>query len=264
MKVIEAIGRGFEAAGKNFHVIAVLFFINLIGYFISLPFAIKQPGGNTQNPLSIPVYIILLLIGVFVQGGTIGILKDAIISKTKMKLADFMKYGGKFYARILGIGALMLLIVLVTGIILGLAGGLTGAKNPAVNVALVVISFILLAILLISLYFLSFSPYIIVLGDTSVFKSMGESVRFIKGRFFQALGLVLLLLLIVLGAVYVGELVMLGVEAVVKGAGAVIIRGIIGAVLNGYSNIIISAALMVYYIAHSAAKEGGKEAGVPA
>jgi len=259
MKVIEAIGRGFGIAGKSLGILAILFIFNVIWNLVSLPFlgVAQNPTAKVNlSPQMVILSILFILANIFIQGGVFGLIKDAITAPGKGALGNFVKYGGKFYLRFLGMGLAILLGIALAVLIIGLIFSISLAvKNIIVNIVVVSISIILAAIALYYLFLLFFSPYILVIENNGVFKAMKLSLQFVKKNLWKTSGLSTLLILIGLGIGFLAGILSGGLSLAVKGVPFQIITGILTGAVNAYITVIISASLMVYYYGVAARKE---------
>lgn len=260
MKVMEAIGKGFSIAGRNIGILALLFVFNAIWNIATLPFVNQmQDLANLKiSPQLIGLSVVFIFLNIFIQGGLLGALKDAVATGSRATLGNFAKYGGRFYLRFLGLGLIIILILILAALVIGLLISLTVlVKNIVLNIVVVSLSVILAAVGLYYLFLLFFSPYALIADDSGIFKAMGNSIKFVRTHIGRIAGLSTLLVLIGLG---IGFLVgiLAGVLALIpalKGAAFQVVAGLISSAVNAYITIMISAALIAYYCA-----KGKKEA----
>lgn len=250
MKVIEAIGRGFNIAGRSLGILAVLFVFNVIWNLASIPFlGSAQPSVRQKvNPQLLGLTAIFILINIFIQGGLFGALKDAVISGRGAGLGNFAGYGKKFYLRFLGLGIFIMLGILFAILIIGLIFGISiVVKNIVVGIISVSVGIILTLIALYYLFMFFLSPYVLVVGDVGIFRAMGDSLRFVKNNFVKMAGLTTLLVLIGFGIGFIMGILTGVLSFVVKGTAFHIVTGVVTGAVNSYITVIISAALIVYY-----------------
>jgi len=258
MKVIEAIGKGFSIAGKNVNMLVILFVFNVIWNIVPIIFGGNLPNAAAvgANPFIIVIGVIFVLLNIFVQGGIFGSLKDIVASDGKFDMAVFAKYGKKFYVRFLGLGSIILagiaLSIAIVSLLFTFAGN---ANNVVVNILAVSINITLSAVALYYLFLFFLSPYVMVLEDTSIFKAMMSSLRFVRKHLWKAAALTTLLMLIALGIGFIVGVITGFLSFVIKGAAFQVVAGILTGAINAYITIVISAALMVYYLAFSQKKE---------
>ncbi|MDD5449393.1 MAG: hypothetical protein PHO42_02185 [Candidatus Omnitrophica bacterium] len=250
MKVIEAIGKGFNIAGRSFSVLGVLFVFNTAWNLVTIPYtgAAQNAARQKINPGLLGFSLIFILINIFIQGGLFGALKDAVISNGKATLNNFIKYGGRFYARFVGLGALFLAAIILVIVILAILFGMAVvAKNIALGIILAAVAVILAAIALYYFFIFFLSPYILAVEDANVFKALSGSYRFIKANFGRMTGLMVLLVLIGFGIGFIMGILTGALSFVIKGPAFQFLTGIITGAVNSYITLIISAALIVYY-----------------
>lgn len=256
MKVIDAIKNGFDIATKSLtSVVLVVFVFNLVWNLITIPFTpATLPADGVPPPMS-PVLallsIVFVLLSIFIQGGLLSSVKD-IIKEGKAQLDKFVDYGKKFYLRLLGFAAVIGLAIAVTAIVATL---IAASAAPSGNVALIAITAIIaLAIGALAIYLvilLSFSPYTLVAEDSSFFDAMKKSIAFVKENLLKVIGLGLLLMLVALGAGLIVGVVFALLGVVIPGRIVQIISGIVSSGINSYLSVVMTAAIMSYYLASS-------------
>lgn len=264
MKVIEAIGKGFNIASKSLSVLIVLFVFNAIWNMSSMPFlGIVQPAAQQRiNPQLFGLSLIFILINIFIQGGLFGVVKDAAVSNSAASLNNFAKYGKKFYLRFLGLGAVVLsAIALAALIIILIFGSSIIARNMIVSIILVSLAIILTGIMLYYLFIFFLSPYLLVVDDVSIFKALGNSLRFIRTHFAKMIGLTTLLVLIGFGIGFIMGILTGILSLLIKGIAFQVLTGVITGAVNSYITIIISGALIVYYCGVSGCDQEKKAQG---
>lgn len=261
MNIVDAIKKGFGAANKNLILVVFLFVFNLIWNMINItlaPQAVLPAPGEAATPPVLPpqtAFLVLLtsvlfiLLSVFMQGGSMGVVKD-YIKEGKAKLGKFASYGLKYYLRLFGLGILIILFVLIVAIIAALIIALTTPLNNVV--ATVIASIVAIAIGVAGVYMvllLVLSPYSLICDDAGVIVSMKKSMRIVRKAFLKVL---LLLVLLVLIAIGIGFLlgILTGILTVVLPAGVgQIIIGIVNSLFNGYFGVVMIAAFMTCYLA---------------
>jgi hypothetical protein len=257
MKVKEAIKKGFVIGKQNMTLIILLFAVNLmmsgIGFLFGLgPTATPRPLEEI-NFLPVITFVLLAMgIGIFVQGGVLGVVRDFVKWKEKVKLSKFfLSYAKKFFLRLLGLGLLMmgivLAILLVTGgvsaLIVLIVGAEIGGIVSAIFLGLGVLAIVLVMFLLFPAYF------ILVVEETGVIAAVKKSISFVKKFFGKVLGLLILWLLI-----YVGISVVIGLIALLLGnVGNIAIQRIVGTILNGaigsFMMVCITGSWISFYLA---------------
>lgn len=267
MGIVEAIKKGFGVATRNPLLIIVLFIFNLVWNMVNIAIVPQSAMPTLEAPaatppaippevamISLAVSAIFILISIFMQGGSLGVVRD-YIKEGKMKLAGFASYGLKYYLRLFGLGVLIILLVLIIAIIAAL---IIAATTPLNNmIATVIASIIAIAIGLTGIYFvllLVMAPYALVSEDAGVIAAMKRSMRIVKKAFWKVSLLLTLLVLIAMGIGFLlGIAAGLLTVAMPMKAGQVLI-GVVNSLFNGYFGIVMMAAFMSFYLA-LAAKE---------
>ena len=255
MKVIDAIKKGFEIASKTLAVVLVVFIFNLVWNLVTIPFTPATPlGPAAQTPMSPPLAvlsIIFILLSIFIQGGVLSSMKDAI-KEGKAQLDRFAGYGAKFYLRLLGIAVLIGLVIGIAALLATLIAASSAASGNAIIIGITAIIALVvggLGIYLVVL--LSFSPYVLVVKDTGVFETIKASVAFVRKNLLKVVGLGLLLILIGLGIGLIVGVIVGFLSLAIRGRFFQVIVGIISSGVNSYLSIVITASLMSYYLALS-------------
>ncbi len=262
MGMLEAIKKGFGAASKNLALVLVLFVFNLIWNMINLA---VMPAGATAAPAAgattiptippeaafttLAISVLFIFVSIFMQGGSLGLVRD-YIKAGKMKLDQFASYGLKYYLRLIGLGAIIILLVLIVAAIAAL---IVVAVAPLNNIiATVIASIVAIGIGLTGMYFiilLIMSPYAMVSDEIGVIEAMKRSMRVVKKSFWKILLLLILLMLIAMGiGVLIGIVTGLLTVALPTKIGQMII-GFVNSLFNGYFGIVMMASFMTLYTA---------------
>lgn len=262
MGIVDAIKKGFGIAGRNMLLVLILFVFNLIWNMINIAIMPQgavpgaAPAAATPSPVPPETAMvaffssaIFILISIFMQGGSLGVVKGYIKEGTA-KLNGFASYGLKYYVRLLGLGVLVVLFILIVGLIAAL---IIAATAPLNNVIVTIIaSAIAIAIGLAGIYFvvlLVMAPYAIVCDDTGIIEAIKHSMNTVRKAFWKVLSLLVLLVLISIGiGVLIGIFAGLLTIALPATAGQVVI-GFVNSLFNGYLGIVMMAAFMSYYLA---------------
>lgn len=255
MGVIEAVKKGFNISGKAMALVAILFAFNLIGSLASLPFT-PAPGATATPDAAIPlllVSLVFVIISIFVQGGALGLIKDAI-KGGQMKLAAMPQYGAKYFVRLLVLGLFILAIILVITIIAALMIAVAAPLNNQIVTGIVIVIAIAIAIAAALYLFIPFilSPYAVVCDELGVIEALKKSIAVGRKPFTKVFSLLLLTLVLVLIALGVGFVIglLVGlVSAVLPATVGRIIMIVASSVVNGYLGVVATAAFMVYYLA---------------
>jgi len=260
MNVIEAIKKGFGVASKSMVLVLVLFLFNLAGNLLSMPFTPTMPaeGGPAALPAGLTgaaliFSIIFILISIFVQGGTLGLVKDSMKTGS-MKLGAMVQYGGKYYIRLLGIGILIVLILAIVALIAGLLIAVSAPlNNPIVTAVAIGVALIIVIAAALKLFIpLTMAPYAVVCEEKGVIGSMKRSLQMMKKPFSRVLTLLLLVVALVLIALAVGFIIglVVGLVSVALPAQAGrIVMIVVSSAVNGYLGLVVTAAFMAFYLA---------------
>jgi hypothetical protein len=263
MGVIGAIGKGFSVATKSLGLVLILFVFNVLGSVASLPFANVAPGAAATPQLTAGALIFsiaFILISIFIQGGTLGLVRDAV-KDGKMNLAAMPQYGLKYYLRLLGLGALIVLIIAIIALIAGLLIAVTAPINNPIVTTIAIVLAIVLAIGIGLMFFIPFtlSPYAIICDDMGIVDAMKKGIEAGRNPFSRVFVLLGLIALLVLIALAVGFVIGFLVGLVTAFLPAAIGRGVMMVVtsaLNGYLGVMITASFTVYYLGITKKTEG--------
>jgi len=264
MGIVDAIKKGFGVASRNLLLILILFIFNLIWNMINIAImpagALLTPGtapaAGTPPAISPQVAItsllaalIFILLSIFMQGGSLGVVKD-YIKEGRMKLGSFASYGIKYYLRLFGLGIIILLFIVIVAIIAALIIAATAPLNNII--ATVIASLVAVAIGLAGIYIvilLVMAPYALVCDEIGIIDAMKRSIKIVRKSFWKILLLLALLILIAVGiAVLIGILTGLLTVALPSKAGQIVI-GVVNSIFNGYFGIVMMAAFMSFYLA---------------
>lgn len=264
MCTIDSIKKGFVVATMNPVLILVLFIFNLIWNMINVaiipapavtapgvvPAAATAPEVSPQTALlTLLITVIFILLSIFMQGGSLGLVKD-YIKGNKMNLGKFASYGLKYYLRLLGVGVIIILLIVIAALIAGLIVAVVTPLNNVV--ATVIATIIAIAVGLACIYFvirLVMSPYALVCDESGIIQAMKNSMNVVRGKYFwKVLLLLVLIVLIAIGiGVLVGIITGLITVAMPPKAGQTII-GVVNSLFNGYLGIVMMAAFLSYYL----------------
>lgn len=247
---MEAIRKGFGVATRNLGLVLILFVFNLIWNLASIPLAGPATAPAPQvNVVALAFAIIFILASIFVQGGSLGLVRD-YLKAGSMKLAGFAKYGAKYYLRLLGLGIIIVLIIAIVGLVAALIVAATAPlNNTVVTTVAGIVSIIIGALGLYTIFLLIFSPYSAVCDEIGIMGAMKASMRTVRRSILKVLLLLILLVLISLGIGFVvGFLVGLVTVAMPAQAGQIVI-GIVNSIFNSYLGVVMTASFMAFYLA---------------
>ncbi|OGW83562.1 MAG: hypothetical protein A2987_04140 [Omnitrophica bacterium RIFCSPLOWO2_01_FULL_45_10] len=256
MGIIEAIKKGFGVATKSLGLVLILFTFNAIWSIASLPLVARQGTAVTPQvtATALTFSLLFILVSIFVQGGSLALIRD-YIKEGKMKLANLLSNGLKYYLRLFGLGLLIILIVTVAALLAALLVVATAPlNNTTVTIIAATIALVIGGIGLYYMLLLTMSPYSLVCDEVGIIESMKRSVKLVRKNVGKVLLLLVILILISLGIGFlIGLVIGLLTAAVPGGAGQVLIS-IVNSAFNGYLGVVMMASFMVFYLA-LAAKE---------
>jgi hypothetical protein len=250
MGIGEAIVKGFSLSSKFWKVIAIFFVVNVVMGLISLPFANPE---NTETPAigvaPLVLSIVFFFIFIFLQGGTLGLVKDMHKSGS-FAFSNFTVYGKKYYTKILGLFLLYVLIAIALVLILALAGsGLLALVNNAFMRALVLAVTVVVGTIAIIL--LLYPIYSIVADEKSVMEAFKHGVATSRSTFGKTLLLFLALVIIsLLVSLIIGFIIGLITVPLPFAVTRVIIT-IVNSAVQSYIPIVMMIALMGFYMSLS-------------
>lgn len=245
MKVIEAVGKGFNLATKSLSLVGLVFVFNLVWNLSTVPFMTRIQGQDIQgapvSPMIGVLSIIFIFVSIFIQGGALGSIREAISSGGAAALKNFANYGKKFYARLLGLVLLMVVALFLVSLVIAM---ITAIPVPVLNVLLLIIG-IIAAIVVFLPFFVAF--YVLITDDVGVMKAISNSINFIKTNLWRVVGLILLLILISLGLGFVVGVIAGIFSVLLNQAVTQILTGIASSAVNAYLSIVVGAAVIAYY-----------------
>ncbi|MFH1189925.1 MAG: hypothetical protein V1682_04475 [Candidatus Omnitrophota bacterium] len=254
MGVIEAIRKGFGIAVKGMNLVAVLFVFNLLGNLATLPFT-PAPGATATPQTALPllaISLVFVILSIFIQGGTLGLVRD-IIKEGRMKLDVMVKYGAKYFIRLLALGAIILLFVVILAIVAGILIAVTAPLNNAVVTAVIIAVVVAIAVVAALYFFIPFvlSPYAVICDDVGAVDALKKSIVVGRTPFvkvFTLAALVVLLVLIALGIGFLVGLVIGLISALLPAGASRILMLVVSSAVNSYLGVVATAAFMVYYL----------------
>ena len=255
MGVLDVVKKGFVIATKGMGLVLVLFAFNLIGNLASMPFATATPEAAATPQLTTAAMlfsIVFILISIFIQGGTLGVVRD-YIKQGRMNLASMAQYGMKYYLRMLLLGVLIVLIIGIIALIAGLIIAATAPLNNPVVTTIAVIIALAIAITVGIFYFIPFtiSPYAIVCDEIGAIEAMKKSLQIARKPFIRVFNILLLIVCLVAIALVVGFVVgfLVGlISAALPVEAGRILMMVVTSAINGYLGVVITASFMSYYL----------------
>lgn len=258
MGTVETIKKGFSLSGKLKKVILIFFALNTIMGLASLPLARPENAGNPGTiAMSFILSVIFFVIFVFLQGGALGLAKDA--HKTgDADMSNFVSYGKKYYVKILGLLLLYVLIAAALVLVLGLAGsGILALMNnlftrTLIGVVAGVAAFAIIILLL-------FPIYAVVADEAGVVEALKKGIAIGRENFWKIAGLFACLVLIsVLVSLVVGFVIGL-ITVPLPFTLTQIIITVVNSAVQSYIPIVMMLALMGYYLGLTAKGSEGPQ-----
>lgn len=262
MGILEAVRKSFGIANKNIALLLILFCFNFIGLLVRLPFMPKTPVlpgqplvGPGQPPLPpaqaaalMLIGLVFALIGVFFFCGVMGSIKE-FIKTQKVELGNFVKYGAKYYFKIIGVWLAMLIVLFLflLPVVVGIAIA-AAVKSLAVISISIAIALIIGSIGVYLFLLLLMAPYALIADEIGPVAALKVSIAFVRKNLIKMIGLILLLALVALGMGFLVGIAMGIVAIFIKGIAGQIAVGILGSVFNAYINVVFPAALLLVYM----------------
>jgi hypothetical protein len=195
--------------------------------------------------------LLFILISIFVQGGTLGLVRDSI-KEGSMKLASMLQYGAKYYLRLLGTGIIIVLVLVIIALIAGLIIAVTAPlNNPVVTTIAVVVSLIIVIAAALKFFIpLVLAPYAIVCEEKGVIGSIKRSLQLVSpfSRVFVLLLLTISLVLIALAVGFIIGLVVGLVSVLMPAQAGRILMIVVSSAVNGYLGLVVTVSFMVYFL----------------
>jgi hypothetical protein len=254
MKVVDAIRRGFEIANGNVRLVLVVFAFTLMYASImalSIPHSPIEEGDEVAVWSTVAAMtFVFFLAGTFLQGGVLCSVKD-ILMENKLYLGRLAHCVTKFYARLLGLN---LVTILIINVIAFIAISIITASPPTQNAAIITMTTITELIIggvgLYLMVLLLFSPYILVMDDAGMFQSIAISMDLLgTATFFKVLGRMSLLVLIGVGMNLTMATIVAMLSLAFDGKVFHVLTGILKSGVTAYLVIMVSGSLAAYYLA---------------
>jgi len=264
-KIKELIVKGFKVTHANLPLVLTMFIYNIILAVLALVIIGKTQVAVTPGPeaaatgVKAMIYGLLsLLLWIFVQGGLLNYLKEAVPAETGKDLGLLFEGGQKYYIRILILTLLLVvpLIVLIASLV-GM-GAVAGGAGSAIAAILGIILIIIMIAYFVFLFLAMFSSYGVVIDEKAPIQAIKDSIALVAANFWITLLVLLCFILIGLGIGFVVGLAMGILNVLFKGVPfmLIIIDVVFRSALNAYIIIIVTAAFMSYYLSLTGAKTG--------
>jgi hypothetical protein len=251
MGIMEAIKKGFGVASKCFGLILVLITFNLIANLISIPLARTAAPGATApapSPGAIIFSIVFILLSIFIQGGSLGLIRDAVKSGSS-KLASMLSYGGKYYLRLLGMGLIIILVIAIAGILAALLiAATTPLNNNVVTAVAAIVAIVIGALALYFILLMMLSPYALVCDELGMIQALKKSMNTVKRAIWKTVLLLIVVILISLGIGFLLGILTGIITAAMPAVAGQIVIAIVNSIFNGYLGIVMMAVFMAFYL----------------
>lgn len=126
--------------------------------------------------------IFFLLIGAFIQAGFIGLLYHAIFTQGRISFQTFLKYGSRFWSRLLLVEVIVIVVMIVGGLFT-IPFGLYG-----------IVAF-LLALFILRILFI-YWEFTIIVEDISVIHALKRSWQYFRNRVPETMNVIVTILLL--------------------------------------------------------------------
>lgn len=271
MTIGQALKQGWSVARRSGPVIGVLWAVNLFSILRSLLPDESQLTG-AQWLLVAVAALVYSVLSLYLWGGLIGYMK-ARLEHQPAGLAQLWAAGARYFWRLLGQTLLILLIsfgVILVGSLIAAVGSVAANRigermTLAYAVPLAIAMTLPLGIGFYALSLLSYAPFLLIMDDAGVVRTLGGSIRFMRPRIGPIVGL-----LVVLGLCYLLPGVVLFVLALLFHAihvpvtpAVVVLQLLWGGVVALFS-CLGAGTLASYYLGNrSAAAPSGPEIPAP-
>ena len=258
MGIIETVSRAFNLTNANRPLVGLVFVINGVVNLIGFA-AVGEESVDLKDPgkaaILLPVALFSIVVGVVVQGGLLGSVRD-LIQKKVSGISQFVGYAKRFFVRLFGLGALFFVIVgglwmssvLIASLLDAIGGGQTlfRALGSLTTLAGGLASMVAVLLLL-------FSSYALVERDRGILPSMKESITFVKACRFKVVSLVALISAIWFMVVVISRTLMDMLGAAIGGNIAFGLLDVaITSIILSYLNVFNAGVYMSYYMAGQA------------
>jgi len=250
MGIGESIKKGLSVTMQSLPLAGIFFVYGAITNIINIKVSGRLQGGavpdSTTIALSLGVSVFIILIGIFLQAGSMGYLRDKI-KIGNASLNNFVTYGSKYYLPLLIFGLLLTLII----------GGLVMLGVLAVNVMPQSLKVVGAVVMLLAaaggIYFvvmMFLTPYIIVVEDEKPIPAVKRSMDLVKKNILGILGIGLLLVAIgfVLGML---SGIILGAATALAKVGpdaSQMLIAVLSSVVNAFLGIFMTSTYMTFYL----------------
>ena len=257
MGIFQAIGRGFSESRKLLNIVLIFFIFNFGMGLVMLPFSGRQSldaNGLPQfSPAAFAISILSVLFFIFLQGGALAMIRD-LIKKGSASLGEFAANGKKYYLRILGLLAVIIVVATILVAIASIisAGFVASANNPFVRGVVVTV---IVAIGILSAVLLLYPIYVIVNDEAGPIAALSRGIGLSTKNFWPSLGLVVVLFLITFLIAFVVSSLAIALGGVLPLTAGQVITLLVNSAAQSYLTIVMMIALMEFYLSLAGPKK---------
>ena len=256
MKVVRAVGQGFNITHRGWPVIAVIFVFYAAIRFFASPNEDIAPYVKSLGDWGVALLIFAFMtIGFnYLLAGTQLFARDGI-KDGKPGLKGFFGNCNRQFLRQLGVSAVIWvpawILTFLTAILL--SGAIMEARlYPLTSLVLGISSAVLALMLMVFLALTCMSWAISAADNNGIFKSVWKSVLFCGGKFFRIFGLLVLffvLMIVISLVVWIAyAFVVQGLRRLGLDGHVMILREVTGCMLYAYFFLFLTSTLMSYYL----------------
>ncbi len=250
MGVLQAIGKGFSEAAKFLKVIILFFIFNFVVGLFMLPFSGPQNANNpTAMAAAVGISLVSILIFIFIQGGALGLIKE-YLKTNSVNFSNFMANSKKYYLNILILFLCIIIIALLVIVVVALiAAAVLAVANNAFSRAIIAV--LVTVVAAGSAVILLFPIYSLIADDNGPVAAIKKGIQFSLGKFWNSLGLLLLLFLISFGIAFIIGIITALLTTVLPLAVGNVVSLLVNSALQAYLSMIMMVALMAFYLSLS-------------
>ena len=227
--MLESVKKAFTLSGKAlklFYVMASCIVLTNIINVLVIPAPVNVEMSLGKSLLVILLTLLILLVTIFITGGALAYIKE-LIKTGSASLSPFVNNAKKYFLRLLGIVATIILIFIILGVALFRIIDSTQGALKASIIILMVLTFIILSVLLI------LSPCALVGDDVSVIEAIKRGILIGMKNFLKVFVIMLIMFLITLVVLIVAS----------------VITGLLSFILKPIANFITAIIMGIAYAA---------------
>ena len=244
--MIDSVKKAFVLSVKALKLFYILAAVNIVANIINLlviPVPVNVELSVGRSFMVIGLTILFTSVGVFVYGGALTHIKELVKAGTA-NIGSFVDDGKKYFLRLLGVSALILLISLGAGIILFAILTLFPQALKPLMIFIIILAFIALAVLFIM------PAYALVTNDLGVIEAIKKGILVGKKNFLKILGIAVIMILVAIAVMIAASLVS-GILSFILRPLSGLIAAIVMAIANAVLAVLISIAYMDFYLKSS-------------